>query len=132
MGGCIFKTFFYLQMVEEEDYDEEFVLENKPGSRHSGRLRESRTMSAMSRRTELDQPRPLSADRQGKNLGEPNSLSARSNSLDEMGSISVIDGDLSPSTSSRRRFVFDHLWGIPGDTGDTQLRFLQQLNKKKV
>ena len=120
-------------MVEEEDYDEEFVLENKTGSSPRGRPRESRTMSAMSRRTELDQPRPLSADRQEKNLGEPRSLSARRSSLDEMGSISVIDGDLSPSTiSSRRRFVFDHLWGIPGDTGDTQLRFLQQINKKKV
>ncbi|XP_023326594.1 uncharacterized protein LOC111700015 [Eurytemora carolleeae] len=118
-------------MVEEEDYDEEFVLENKTGSSPRGRPRESRTMSAMSRRTELDQPRPLSADRQEKNLGEPRSLSARRSSLDEMGSISVIDGDLSPSTSSRRRFVFDHLWGIPGDTGDTQLRFLQQINKKK-
>lgn len=35
-------------------------------------------------------------------------------------------------SSGRRRFVFDHLWGIPGDTEDTQLRILHQLARKQV
>ena len=34
--------------------------------------------------------------------------------------------------SNRRRFVFDHLWGIPGDTAESQLKILKQLTKQKV
>ena len=144
-------------MVKNEEYEEEIILDTDNKKKYQ---RESRTMSATSRRKSLEprtmsasshveeprtmsatsygkEPRTLSAESPRTNLKEPRAVSAdsrRSCSLDEMISITSAspDDDVALTASSRRRFVFDHLWGIPGDTGDTQLRFLQQLNKKKV
>ena len=35
------------------------------------------------------------------------------------------------TAQSKRSFVFDHLWGIPGDTGDREVAMLQDICSKQ-
>ena len=36
------------------------------------------------------------------------------------------------TAQSKRSFVFDHLWGIPGDTGDREVAMLQDICRKQA